>query len=569
MDTAEKNSNTYANALEAIQDAKLLVKLWLKRHLLLYYERYIKPEEGYNDLYVDRREVNAFLKGTLGEETELQGALSEINKSEEILRETINLRSCRTMESEGSVPFEDLRAAFGISDDILLDVIMALLVVEIDPEFIRAYGHAWCDFTRQHVEIRFLIELVARTSEERDLLCQFFLARNHSLFTLRAMEIYLPFNQTNLTLMQRAIRLDDRIVQFLCGHKIPPREITGIRGKLLQGKRSFNNVLISEEIKTAFLKAFGLVLGRTAHNRLYVFGPSGTGKSSICHAAANSMNRPLLVGDCGDFPVNQDLCCEYLWSFLREAHLHNAIVLLKRVESIWTPRPREEPEKESQFRALEMVCADYPGPLLLSGTQRIPPLVDRLSGLLTVQFSNPTAKVQKKFWQLYLPPAIRFEEDFGIDEIVERYSLTGGTIKKVAKVLGASKNKRSLILGQGFVFSIIREHLSHGLGTLAAPVDRGYAWNDLVVPERTHRTLQEIVSFVRNREKIVASWGIGLKSGEGTGVAALFFGPPGTGKTMSASIIATDLGMEIYQIDLSQIIDKYIGETEKNFWARD
>jgi SpoVK/Ycf46/Vps4 family AAA+-type ATPase len=91
-----------------------------------------------------------------------------------------------------------------------------------------------------------------------------------------------------------------------------------------------------------------------------------------------------------------------------------------------------------------------------------------------------------------------------------------------------------------------------------------YTWSDLILPDDQRAILQEIVTTVRGRPLVLEEWGLGQKLTASAGITILFSGPPGTGKTMAAEIVAGELGLDLYKIDLSSVVSKYIGETEKN-----
>ncbi len=90
------------------------------------------------------------------------------------------------------------------------------------------------------------------------------------------------------------------------------------------------------------------------------------------------------------------------------------------------------------------------------------------------------------------------------------------------------------------------------------------SWDDLVLPAKTLSSLEDLIAQYRNQNQVFSDWGFSSKVPYGRGLSALFHGPPGTGKTMVAGVIARALGLELYKIDLSRVVDKYIGETEKN-----
>ena len=106
--------------------------------------------------------------------------------------------------------------------------------------------------------------------------------------------------------------------------------------------------------------------------------------------------------------------------------------------------------------------------------------------------------------------------------------------------------------------------LRHDLGKLASRINASFSWNDLILPARQKFLLRHVCDRVRFEGEVYGDWGFGKKVTYGYGVCALFSGPPGTGKTMAAQVVANELGMELYRVDLSALVSKYIGETEKN-----
>ncbi|MFE7135620.1 ATP-binding protein, partial [Streptomyces sp. NPDC057638] len=110
----------------------------------------------------------------------------------------------------------------------------------------------------------------------------------------------------------------------------------------------------------------------------------------------------------------------------------------------------------------------------------------------------------------------------------------------------------------------VRAHNGAGLARLARRIEPAVGWPDLVLPPVTLRQLRELSTRARHRDTVLGQWRMRPGGGRGRGVTALFAGESGTGKTMSAEVAAADLGMDLYVVDLSTVVDKYIGETEKN-----
>ena len=114
------------------------------------------------------------------------------------------------------------------------------------------------------------------------------------------------------------------------------------------------------------------------------------------------------------------------------------------------------------------------------------------------------------------------------------------------------------------LWDVAREQARPRLDDLAQRIEPCAGWDDLVLPDVQRNTLREIVVHVRNRVRVYEDWGFAAKSARGLGIGALFAGPSGTGKTMAAEVLARELRLDLYRIDLSSVVSKYIGETEKN-----
>jgi SpoVK/Ycf46/Vps4 family AAA+-type ATPase len=114
------------------------------------------------------------------------------------------------------------------------------------------------------------------------------------------------------------------------------------------------------------------------------------------------------------------------------------------------------------------------------------------------------------------------------------------------------------------IVAAVRSIRDDRLAGLATRIEIAQTWSDLVLPEEQSVSIVELLARIRKRRRVHDDWGFASKLGRGLGVTALFSGTPGTGKTMCAGLIARELGTELYQVDLSRIVSKWIGETEKH-----
>jgi hypothetical protein len=182
-----------------------------------------------------------------------------------------------------------------------------------------------------------------------------------------------------------------------------------------------------------------------------------------------------------------------------------------------------------------------------------------LPRLFQIEYPVPGFSQRKALWAQCLG-----SESEGLAALAGQYVLTSGQIRSAVAAARDRAAQRGDHMQSADLFASARAHSSPGLATLARQIRPRYGWRDIVLPPDQLTLLHEIVGAVLSRPLVFEEWGVGRKLAASYGVTMLFAGPPGTGKTMAAEVIASDLGLELYKIDLSTIVSKYIGETEKN-----
>ncbi|MFT3700364.1 MAG: ATP-binding protein [Kofleriaceae bacterium] len=164
----------------------------------------------------------------------------------------------------------------------------------------------------------------------------------------------------------------------------------------------------------------------------------------------------------------------------------------------------------------------------------------------------------QELWRGLIPDASESDADY----LATQYPLLPALMHHAAEAVKARALGRE-ITPEDFKHGI-RAVLDDRLGDYAKRVDATQDWKDLVIEEEQGQAIGELIARIRQRRTVYEQWGFAKKVGKGLGVAALFSGPPGTGKTMVAALIAKELGLELYQVDMAKITSKYIGETEKH-----
>jgi SpoVK/Ycf46/Vps4 family AAA+-type ATPase len=176
----------------------------------------------------------------------------------------------------------------------------------------------------------------------------------------------------------------------------------------------------------------------------------------------------------------------------------------------------------------------------------------------------PDAASRRRLWKRALRRAEISAKVEWVDRIAQVFPLHGGAIAQAAQRIARASANAAAPPGFDLAAEAARAALTARLSNLANRSVTTLTWDDLVVSEELRDQLREIARFGALRRKVFDDWGFGEKLPYGRGITALFHGPPGTGKTMAAGIIAADLGMELFKVDLSRLVSKYVGDTEKN-----
>jgi hypothetical protein len=254
------------------------------------------------------------------------------------------------------------------------------------------------------------------------------------------------------------------------------------------------------------------------------------------------MPADLLPADAG-----QRSALARLWE--REALLNGHALLLDCDEI--------DPTDATRSAMVGHICEGLlPGGLLLvTGRER-----RRLAGRpsLTVEAPRlPTAE-QRQLWQQALGP-VAGELNGHLDALASQFNLGPAAIAAAAAEAGVTA-----ATGFPALWAACCRQARPQLDDLAQRIEPAATWDDLVLPALQMDTLHEIAGQVRQRAKVYEEWGFGRRGARGLGISALFAGPSGTGKTLAAEVLAGALGLDLYRVDLSQVVSKYIGETEKN-----
>ena len=220
-------------------------------------------------------------------------------------------------------------------------------------------------------------------------------------------------------------------------------------------------------------------------------------------------------------------------------------------------------QDQSKKAALERFIDNLSAPLIITTRDR---RRQRQRPLVTFDITSPTTNEQRLLWADALNTKAS-ELNGQVDILVSNFNLSAPAIEAAclkAKGLQTNSQNGDHNLTTKDLWNICRIQARPRLDELAQRIELAATWEDLILPEKERNVLRDIAAHVRQRAKVYEQWGFARKSKRGLGISAMFAGESGTGKTLAAEVLGNTLNLDVYRIDLSSVVSKYIGETEKN-----
>ena len=347
------------------------------------------------------------------------------------------------------------------------------------------------------------------------------------------------------TLTAGPLRIDERVLHYLTGVRYRDDRLAG----LIEAVPAPDRLVPSHQ---DVAERVADVLGRHATTELWpaiqLPGPDRGAKSAITAAACRSVGMRALRLPAAEIPASAGERAALARLCERELALDNAVLLVDggavSGADTWLPR-------------LVSFLEDLAGPVIVAAAESVT-LRRRPSVRLDVV--RPPAEEQAAMWRHALGTDERGLGD-EVPAVVAQFRLDGDAIRAACAAVGDPVDSGAR---PATLWDACRIEARRALDDLAQRIDTVATWDDLVLPQAQVGVLRQVAAHVRGRTIVHQTWGFATRGPRGLGIAALFAGASGTGKTMAAEVLANELRLDLYRIDLSQVVSKYIGETEKN-----
>jgi hypothetical protein len=417
-----------------------------------------------------------------------------------------------------------------------------VLMPELDPHLLVAYRYLGHDPSCRSLDGRLLALLVYDSPRDRSRLAHDLSAKSPLLFYRLLEQEESPHRHEML--LYRRLRPAARLISLLHGAplELDPELAAVSVVPALSGHGRFSSELVDRAVRA--LQDDGVLL--------VVQGPRGVGKRRLLQTAANRLGMRVILVNGRQLAVARPAeLLPLVRGLLREARLLDAIPVIPDLHDAISVIG----EREELPAFLGLLAAHHDGPLAVTVNQERRPSI-HLRPVVQLELPIPSLPERIELWRDAVP-------ELASDEAValaERFAVTGGTIMLAARAVRAAQGASRSATGSADLDRAVRDQIHDRLHRFGRKLETLYDFEDLVAEDDLLLLLAEIVACVRERRQVREHWG--LRGAEG--VSVLFSGDPGVGKTMSATVLARALGLEIYEIDLSRVMSKWLGETEKH-----
>lgn len=546
----------YMSSLEHLEDEFRRMDLLLKLYMLEG-----QVDTGKSDSYVSNYQAMDEIYGLFDGEDDINSDRNYIEEQLNNLNRIISQKLEASL-SKGihlSVPY--ISKLFGLSSFEEKCIVLCLLP-EVNRKYEKIFGYFQDDITVKSPSIDLVLKLFTRTESEKiSARCVF---DQQAPLIKYLMELQGDINDRRIPMIARHLKLDDWVVNFILDAQVLDARLANVAEMLLSKdiRKDNENTHLEKNI-VSFIEYYRKNKELGSKQIFYFNGPNGAGKRAHARTVCCSMGMPLIIADLEKMIFSEIYYDELLRLLGRQLMIGHTALCINNFDMLLTEDGRY---KEKLTSLLQMLEKYAPITFILGKTEWSPSIVNENVVFMGVEFPYPKASQRKEYWTKFSKKYL-LDNSVNIDDFSGNFRFTPGQIERVLRLGESNSVWNGKSNGQ-----ISTEELNNAcytqsnrkLNNLSAKIKKTYSWDMLVLPPDQMSQMKEICNQVKFRSLVYEKWGFDKRLALGKGINVLFSGPPGSGKTMAAEVIANEIGLEIYKIDVSQIVSKYIGETEKN-----
>lgn len=562
-DIKQEASPYYAGPIEHLIDLMKRQDLLVQREVKRMRKGRVKFDAWAQFAAISEEEVEDLLRqdGQRRHASEQPQEEIEINSKLADMDKRIEERVRAGITAGIHLPLPALSRIFGLSP-VETNVLISCFAPEIDGRYERIYSYLHDDMTRRRASTRLALAFCCGSRQEEIRARQIF-SLNAPLMKYQLLHFVDEIPGSNPFLSQ-ALRIDRRIASFLLGEKGFDAGIQDAFHRAVPDAVSEYRASIHQEAVDRVLRARETYAGnnRPAKKMLfYLHGSPTAGSGGVVREVSGRLGIPLLVVDPSRIPARTTGLDTALFQAFREALLCQSLIYIRDFDKIL-----EQDHDTTRLTSLLRNIEEMGSITFLSGEKAWSPQIPAGQVIfLPVELRALEYAEQMDLWKKELRGASALD-DKTLSFIVSKYPSSPEQIKDSAAAAETSAALRggNALISAADIEQAIRATCIPNFGNLARKMKTRATLHDIILPSIQQAQLREICNHVRYKSVVYGTWGFDRKLPCRKGLTALFSGPPGAGKTMAAEVIAKELELDLFKIDLPHVVSKCIGETEKN-----
>jgi SpoVK/Ycf46/Vps4 family AAA+-type ATPase len=531
----------------------------LHREILRLRAIYQLSLDEFRGLYISDEQVNGLINQALG----YAGDTSAI---EELTQRAESLRAADQQQAGNDVLWRRLAAEFALSP-VEQDILLLAVAPEIDLKYETLYAYLNNDVTRKSPTRDLALRVLASDADLKNSVRRC-LTSESALFSSNLLQ-EIPSPAERPSWLASGFSVAPSVLHYLSGIECIDSRLP-VTMQQRPAPLEWEELTISPAQHVTVSRIVNLARQDKTLPLIVFSGREGSGRSRAAEAVCHELEIVLVRVDLSALRGSTENFEKLVGRVLLQQRLQNAGLYLERTEAFFDQQGQVLPDA----RAVIKLVTQSKWPIFIAADTNTR-LQELLAGqrALFVHFDDPDYDFRLRLWKNALGRINATISSSELEALADSFVLSPGQITaavltavddqilRTDPIKGASD---ALAVSRESLFAAARSQSDQSLGNLAVKVRTIHTWGDLVLPAVTLRRLKEIAAAIKHRHVVYSDWGFEQRIASGLGLKALFAGPSGTGKTMAAGVLARELGLSVYKIDLSAIVSKYIGETEKN-----
>jgi hypothetical protein len=550
----------YRDSIEHLTDELKRVDLLIQRALVIARDRPQHASEEYRGLLISEPEIDhllesgEFLLQHWRKQDKNRDKLDGLDQNLQELRAVIDQRRELTTKTGRRLTLPHVAERFGLSA-AEVDLLLLSMAPELEPRYETLCAYLQDDVTRKRPGVDLALNLICRGEREK-LFARRFLAPGAPLVHFRLVELAEEPHDRQTTLLRKFLKIEDSVLRFLLEHA--PTALT--LGSFQVPRTTIDGLEVDPATRAQLHNLVDAVqragAGKTV---IRVIGSDRAQLQAVAAALGQAQQRPLITVDLAMLEnESADVA-----GLIRDVALYDAVLAVFATTA--PDAPAEEPQRAAQGRKqLWRVLDELPEHAIALGPESVFGEMPQDLRIWKIELQAASFEQRRQAWEASLAG---ISTDADASRLADTFRFGGPQIRQAIAMghsLAALRNPSDPAPSMTDLLEAGRALSGSNLRRFATVIQPRYTWSDIVLPDDRRQRLEHIASRLKHRRTVHYDWGFGDKLSRGKGLNVLFAGQSGVGKTMAAEVLANELSLTLFQIDLSSVVSKYIGETEKH-----